>query len=89
MKTSRVIDNQAVNFTRGFNSNLGQAKQYVSLSFEGSCLPNLDEKAKTKSDPMLVLYKGGNLVGSTEYVTDNLNPKWIKSFDVEYDFSKV
>jgi hypothetical protein len=38
---------------------------------------------------MLVLYKDGALVGSTEFITDNLNPKWITSFNVEYDFSKV
>jgi hypothetical protein len=48
----------------------------------------MDIDNKSKSDPMLVLYHGDNLVGLTEFVTDNLSPKWIKSFQVEYDFSK-
>lgn len=45
------------------------------------------DQGKTKSDPMLVLYRDGALVGMTEFITDNLNPKWIKGFDVEYDFA--
>ena len=60
----------------------------LNLTFEASGLPNLD-LGKTKSDPMLVLYRDGNLVGMTEFVTDNLNPKWIKSFDVEYGISNI
>ena len=88
MKASRTIDGAALNFTRGFNSSLGATTQFLNLTFEASGLPNLDQ-GKTKSDPMLVLFRDEKLVGMTEFITDNLNPKWIKGFDVEYDFARA
>jgi len=88
MKASRTIDGAALNFTRGFNSSLGATTQFLNLTFEASGLPNLDQ-GKTKSDPMLVLFRDEKLAGMTEFITDNLNPKWIKGFDVEYDFARA
>merc|ERR1740139_1510089 len=41
---------------------------------------------------MVVLYKkSGNSwqkIGMTEVINDNLNPEWVKSFDVQYFFEK-
>ena len=29
-----------------------------------------------------------NKIGQTEVIMDNLNPKWVKSYDVQYHFEK-
>mmetsp|Transcript_16460 Transcript_16460/g.11626 ORF Transcript_16460/g.11626 Transcript_16460/m.11626 type:complete len:142 (-) Transcript_16460:2009-2434(-) len=62
----------------------------VSLSFSCTDLPNLD--TFTRTDGMVVLYlKQGNVwtrIGMTEVIMDNLNPEWVKSFDVQYHFEK-
>ena len=46
----------------------------------------------TYTDGMVVLYqKQGSVwhkLGMTEVIWDNLNPKWVKSFDVPYHFEK-
>ena len=58
------------------------------LTFSAENLPNLDKGSKT--DPFLVLYmeQGGlrHKIGETEVVADSLNPKWVKSIDVDYLF---
>lgn len=56
----------------------------VSLTFACEDLPNLD--TFTRTDGMVVLYqKSGtvwNKIGQTEIIWDQLNPKWVKSFEV-------
>ena len=46
----------------------------------------------TRTDGMCVLYRqAGNQwhkIGMTEVIMDNLNPTWIKSFDVQYHFEQ-
>ena len=41
---------------------------------------------------MVVLYKQNGTqwqrIGMTEVISDNLNPQWVKSFDVQYHFEK-
>jgi len=63
-------------------------KQRISLTFEGENLPNLDVGSKT--DAFIVLYSMVNgrkiKLGETEVIPDSLNPKWIKSIDVDYYF---
>jgi len=72
--------------------NQGQAGlvNIVSLSFQCNNLPNLD--TFTRTDGMVVLFKKeGNVwreVGKTEVVMDNLDPKWVKNFEVPYHFEK-
>ena len=60
----------------------------VTLSFSCQELPNLD--TFTRTDGMCVLYRqsetGWAYIGSTEVIMDNLNPVWIKTFDVQYHF---
>lgn len=62
----------------------------VSLSFSCENLPNLD--TFTRTDGYLVFYqKIGNVykkIGGTEVIMDSLNPKWVKSFEVQYHFEK-
>ena len=62
----------------------------VTLSFKCSNLPNLD--TFTRTDGMVVLYqKVGNVwkeLGKTEVIMDNLDPEWVKSFEVNYHFEK-
>ena len=62
----------------------------VALSFQCENLPNLD--TFTRTDGMVILYKKeGNMwkeVGKTEVIMDNLNPKWVKNFEVAYHFEK-
>lgn len=64
--------------------------QVVSLSFACENLPNLD--TFTRTDGMVVLYKKSGTswqkIGMTEVINDNLNPEWVKSFDVQYFFEK-
>lgn len=60
----------------------------VSISFKCKNLPNMD--TFTRTDGMVVLYKkvGSNFqrLGMTEVVMDSLDPVWVKSFDVQYNF---
>ena len=75
---------------RQMNANAQGLVNMVNLSFAGSNFPNLD--TYTYTDGMVVLYqKQGqmwNKIGATEIVWDNLNPKWVKSFDVPYHFER-
>lgn len=62
----------------------------VSLSFSCANLPNLD--TFTRTDGFVVLYhKQGTVwrkLGHTEIIMDSLEPKWVKSFEVQYFFEK-
>ena len=53
-------------------------------------MPNLD--TFTRTDGMVVLYeKKGNMwqqIGITEVIMDNLDPEWVKAFDVAYKFEE-
>ena len=59
-------------------------QQTVRLSFGAKNLPNLD--TFTRTDGMVVLYKQNGRawikLGQTEVIMDNLNPVWVKAFDV-------
>jgi len=72
--------------------NAGQSGlvQTISLSFACENLPNLD--TFTRTDGLVFFYKQvGNQwqkLGMTEVIMDNLNPAWVKSFDVQYHFEK-
>lgn len=75
---------------KNIESQNGGLVNVVSLSFSCENLPNMD--TFTRTDGMAVLsQKQGNLwirLGKTEVIMDNLNPKWVKSFDVQYHFEK-
>lgn len=64
--------------------------QNISLSFACENLPNMD--TFTRTDGLLVFYrKVGNQwqrLGISEVIMDNLDPAWVKSFDVQYNFEK-
>jgi hypothetical protein len=63
----------------------------VELSIECTGLRDMD--TFSKSDPMCVAYAqtgdAWTLLGSTEIIWDNLNPKWSKTFDVRYYFERA
>ena len=65
-------------------------QQTIRLSFACKNLPNLD--TFTRTDGMVVLYeKKGNMwqqLGMTEVIMDNLNPEWVKCFEVPYKFEE-
>jgi len=60
----------------------------IRLSFACNNLPNLD--TFTRTDGMLILYKKiqskWEQIGMTEVIFDNLDPKWVKQFDVKFNF---
>lgn len=60
----------------------------VRLSIKCENLPNLD--TFTRTDGMCVLFKQAGTqwvkLGWTEVIMDNLNPQWVKQFDVQYNF---
>lgn len=62
----------------------------MDLTFSCENLPNLD--TFTRTDAMVILYtiKGSmwSEIGRTEVIMDNLNPKFIKAFSVEYKFEE-
>ena len=64
--------------------------QTLRLTFACRDLPNLD--TFTRTDGMAVLHekKGSiwSMVGMTEVIMDNLNPEWVKCFDVPYKFEE-
>ena len=63
-------------------------KSKVALTFEGIKLPNLDEHSKTDAFCVLFSMNGNKKVkiGETEVVADSLDPRWVKSIDVDYFF---
>ena len=80
-----TISNEVLDLALGEMATL---KQRVSLTFECSNLPNLDKRSK--SDAICVLFQmNGNQksrLGDTEIIPDSLNPKWVKSINVDYYF---
>ena len=72
------------------NSAAAGLVQTISLSFACENLPNLD--TFTRTDGMLVFHrKVGSQwqrIGMTEVIMDNLNPSWVTSFDVQYNFER-
>lgn len=66
-------------------------QQTLKLSFACKNLPNMD--TFTRTDGMVVLFeKRGNMwqmLGMTEVIMDNLNPEWVKDFQVPYKFEEV
>ena len=64
--------------------------QTLRLTFGCKKLPNLD--TFTRTDGMAILYeKKGNMWqnhGQTEVIMDNLDPEWVKAFDVPYKFEE-
>lgn len=66
----------------------------INLSFACTDLPNLDTFSKT--DAFVILYelkRSGNktlkqMRGRTEVIYDNLNPIFVKSFEVDYMFEE-
>lgn len=73
---------------QGIAANQSGLVSTVTLSFACKELPNMD--TFTRTDGMVVLYrKAGSQwhkLGVTEVISDNLNPTWVKSFDVQYHF---
>ena len=69
---------------QSINSAASGLVQTISLSFACENLPNLD--TFTRTDGMLVFYRKTGTqwqrIGMTEVISDNLNPSWVKSFDV-------
>ena len=69
-------------------------KQVINLSFACQDLPNLDTFSKT--DAFVILYElkqsGSRTMkqmrGRTEVIYDNLNPIYVKSFEVDYLFEE-
>ena len=80
----RDLDDAVLAATNKTIANQGGLVNIVSLSFAGEDFPNLD--TFTRTDGMVVLYQQSgnfwNKIGQTEVIMDNLNPKWVKSFDV-------
>lgn len=65
----------------------------VELSISCDHLVNLD--MLSKSDPMVILYVGNVVSGTwrefarTEMIRDNLNPKFVKTFQIDYRFEEI
>ena len=70
--------------------NANHLSQQLRLTFGCKNLPNMD--TFTRTDGFAVLYeKKGRiwqLHGYTEVIWDNLDPEWVKAFDVPYKFEE-
>lgn len=74
--------------------NANHLSQMLRLTFSCKKLPNMD--TFTRTDGMAVLYekKGRgsrhlwSQIGMTEVIMDNLDPEWVKCFDVPYKFEE-
>jgi len=70
--------------------NAAGLSQTLRLTFGCKALPNLD--TFTRTDGMAVLHERRGtmwqMIGMTEVVMDNLNPEWVKCFDVPYKFEE-
>jgi hypothetical protein len=90
MGIGRDLDDAVLAATNRNIANNAGLVNVVSLSFSGRAFPNLD--TFTRTDGMCVLYKKeGSLwskLGQTEVIMDNLDPKWVTSFEVPYHFEK-
>lgn len=47
-----------------------------------------DPQCTLKSRPTTIDYAPFKLVGETEVIDNNLNPQWIKHFNIAYEFHK-
>jgi len=52
---------------------------YITLS---------DPQCTLKAKPTTIDYAPFKLVGETEVIDNNLNPQWIKHFNISYEFHK-
>ena len=89
--TGRDLDDAvlaAVN--QSIHANVSGLVNTITLSFACENLPNMD--TFTRTDGIAVLYRQQGTqwhrIGVTEVIMDNLNPAWVKSFDVQYHFEQ-
>jgi hypothetical protein len=47
-----------------------------------------DPQCSLKAKPTTIDYAPFKLVGETEVIDNNLNPQWIKHFNISYEFHK-
>ena len=84
------LDQAILAATNNLISQGRRLQSIVRLTFSARNMPNLD--TFTRSDGMLVLYeKRGNiwqLIGISEVQKSNLNPDWLKCFDLQYKFEE-
>jgi len=80
------------------SQNVVQQNQPIQLQLHVSCtnLRNMERARLHKSDPMCVFFipqpntiDNWMLVGHTEVITNDLNPKFVKGFDIDYIFSVI
>jgi hypothetical protein len=62
----------------------------IELSFGCQDLPNMDKISLTDSACVVFLDENGTWkrIGNTEVITDNLNPKFVKTVVINYCFEK-
>ncbi|CDW74967.1 copine viii [Stylonychia lemnae] len=86
----RDLDEAVLAATKDRMNQAGNLLSMLNLTFSCENLPNLD--TFTRTDAMCVIYQQkGNVwheIGRTEVIMDNLNPKFIKQFTVEYHFEE-
>jgi len=68
----------------------------VQISLHAQNLKNVAGAFKGKSDPYAVVTlvasepgKAPKLIGKTEVIKNNLSPHWVKTFEIDYNFSQV
>jgi len=82
------------------SQNVVQQNQPIQLQLHVSCTnlrnTNMERAHLHKSDPMCVFFipqpntiDNWMLVGHTEVITNDLNPKFVKGFDIDYIFSVI
>ena len=94
IKTSQIAPNEGKGENLQVEENKNEQGQEIQLFVEGKDLVDLD--FFSVSDPICSLKTKEALVehatwqwnGDTEVIDNNLNPKWIKHFNVWYNFVK-
>ena len=88
--SSKDLDDAILAATSNMIDAQNSLVQTLRLTFACSKLPNLD--TFTRTDGMAVLFeKRGTMwqqIGMTEVIMDNLDPEWVKAFDVAYKFEE-
>ena len=88
--SGRDLDDAVLAATSDMLEGQNHLSQTLRLTMGCKKLPNMD--TFTRTDGMAVLYeKRGNmwtLLGMTEVIMDNLDPEWVKCFDVPYKFEE-
>ena len=88
--SGRDLDDAVLAATSDMLEGQNHLSQTLRLTFACKKLPNMD--TFTRTDGMAVLYeKRGrmeHLLGMTEVIMDNLDPEWVKCFDVPYKFEE-